>query len=197
MDMLRFQLTSRQEFERLMATPPETLTDLERAARFLYLQRLAFGGKVAGRNFGLSHHTPGRFDVSKLGPLLADLNERLSGVIIENLPYADFISRYDAEGVLFYLDPPYFGSEADYGHGLFVRSDFARLAGLLEELKGLFVLSINDTPEIRDIFTRFDLKPVEVSYTIHDGAPKQARELIITPSGLPLRPELQAGLFDG
>jgi len=51
LDCLRFQLTTRTEFERLVATRPETLTDLERAAPFLYLQRTAFGGKVSGRNF--------------------------------------------------------------------------------------------------------------------------------------------------
>lgn len=39
LDMLRFQLTVRAEFNRLTAVDPETLTDLERAARFLYLQR--------------------------------------------------------------------------------------------------------------------------------------------------------------
>jgi hypothetical protein len=43
----------RAEFERLCALPPDRLTDLQRAARFLYLQRLAFGGKVSGRNFGV------------------------------------------------------------------------------------------------------------------------------------------------
>ena len=45
---MRFQLTTRAEFERLAATDPATLTDLERAARFIYLQRTAFGGKVVG-----------------------------------------------------------------------------------------------------------------------------------------------------
>src|SRR4051794_24799199 len=44
MDMLKWQLTGRAEFERLKASEPTTLTDLERAARFLYLQRTAFGG---------------------------------------------------------------------------------------------------------------------------------------------------------
>ncbi|RCW77683.1 D12 class N6 adenine-specific DNA methyltransferase [Paracoccus lutimaris] len=46
LDTLRFQLTTRAEFERLVQVAPDTLTDLERAARFLYLQRTAFGGKV-------------------------------------------------------------------------------------------------------------------------------------------------------
>jgi DNA adenine methylase len=47
-DMLRFRLASRREFEHLRRTPYNTLTDLERAAAFLYVQRLAFGGKPNG-----------------------------------------------------------------------------------------------------------------------------------------------------
>ena len=46
MEVMRFQITSRREFERLRNQNPDYLTDLERAARFLYLQRLAFGGQV-------------------------------------------------------------------------------------------------------------------------------------------------------
>jgi len=34
------------------------------------------------------------------------------------------IRRYDRPGTLFYLDPPYHGSEADYGRELFGRADF-------------------------------------------------------------------------
>jgi hypothetical protein len=47
---LRFQITSRREFNHLKGSDPATLTDLERAGRFPYLQRLAFGGKLAGRS---------------------------------------------------------------------------------------------------------------------------------------------------
>jgi DNA adenine methylase len=101
MDMLRWQITSRAEFERLIAANPDTLTDLERAARFLYLQRTAFGGKIAGRNFGVSVRRPGRFDVTKLGPVLEAVHERLAEVVIERLPYADLIQRYDRPGSLF------------------------------------------------------------------------------------------------
>src|SRR3546814_2724684 len=72
LDMLRWQLSSRSEFDRLMRMDPDTLTDLERAARFLYLQRLTFGGKVDGRNFGVSRTTSSRFDVTKLVPILED-----------------------------------------------------------------------------------------------------------------------------
>jgi DNA adenine methylase len=82
MGMLRYQLTSRTEFERLKATDPTTLTDFERSARFLYLQRTAFGGKVTGQNYGTCTERPARFDVTKLSHTLEDLHDRLSGVAI-------------------------------------------------------------------------------------------------------------------
>src|SRR3546814_7572697 len=91
--MLRWQLSSRSEFDRLMRMDPYTLTDLERAARFLYLQRLTFGGKVDGRNFGVSRTTSSRFDVTKLVPILEDVHERLASVVIERLPFDVFIDR--------------------------------------------------------------------------------------------------------
>ena len=184
MDMLKWQFTTRRDFDRLVTTDPTTLTDLERAARFLYLQRLAFGGKVAGRSFGVSSGMPGRFDVGKLGPMLEAINERLSGVIVENLGYEAFIARYDGPDVLFYLDPPYWGCEGDYGAGAFDRSDFRRLADALAGIAGRFVLSINDTPEVREIFAAFDQVPVSLTYTIGAGAPKDVGELVITPRGM-------------
>lgn len=195
MDMLRFQFTSRREFERLMATDPTTLTDLERAARFLYLQRTSFGGKVTGRNFGVSPGMPGRFDVTKLGPMLAEINERLAGVVIENLSYHVFIERYDGPNVLFYLDPPYWGSEGDYGKEMFGADDFMRLARHLSGIKGHFILSLNDAPAVREIFSTFAMEVVDLTYSINNSAPKAVCELIITPHGLPLRPSPQPVLF--
>lgn len=117
MDVLKWQITSREEFNRLTELPAESLTDLQRAARFIYLQKLAFGGKPSGQNFGVDS-TRTRFNLTTLEPLLADVHERLAGVTIERLPYDEFIRRYDRAGMLFYLDPPYFGGENDYGKGI-------------------------------------------------------------------------------
>ena len=179
---LRFKLTSRAEFERLVALDPSTLTDLQRAARFLYLQKVAFGGKVTGRNFGVSSgsHRPGSFDVTKLGPLLQDLHERLAGVIVERLPWEDFIRRYDSPEVLFYLDPPYFACEGDYGADLFDRGQFERMAAVLASIQGRFILSLNDRPEVRRIFAHFGLEAVGTHYGLAGVGAQPARELIIT-----------------
>lgn len=177
-DIMRFRLSSRAEFERLKAMPAEQLTDLHRAARFLYLQRLAFGGKVEGRNFGVAPGRSASFNITKLEPMLADLHDRLAGVVIEQLGYADFIARYDRPGTLFYLDPPYWGSETDYGQDVFSRADFAQLAAQLGRIKGRFILSLNDTPGVRETFAGFDQLEVDTTYAIGQQS-RPARELII------------------
>lgn len=182
LEVLRFQLTTRAEFERLIATNPDTLTDLERAARFLYLQRTAFGGKVSHRNFGVSKERPGRMNLTTLEPMLEDLHTRLSGVIVECLDWADFIPRYDGTGTLFYLDPPYWGCEDDYGKAMFSQGDFARMAEMLRGLKGRFILSINDVPQIREMFAWASIEEVMVSYTVGDKADRSPTrgELVIS-----------------
>ncbi len=183
MDMLRWQLTSRAEFERLNAAAADTLTDLERAARFLYLQRTAFGGKVAGRAFGVSPRDAGRFDVTRLGVILEHVHARLAGVVIERLPYAELLRRYDRPETLFYLDPPYWGNETDYGRGLFDQADFPALASQLGGLQGRFILSLNDRPEVRQAFDRFEMAAVETDYSVNRTVKGHAHEVIITGPG--------------
>lgn len=181
MDMLRWQVTSRAGFERLRRPDPATLTDLERAARFLYLQKLSFGGKVAGRTFGVATDGGARFDVAKVGPLIEAAHERLSGVVIERLPWSDFLARYDRPGTLFYLDPPYFGCEGDYGRDLFDRDQFAAMAEQLRGLTGKFILSLNDHPDVRRIFDGFAIDAVPVRYTVGGMAQsKVVGEVIIS-----------------
>lgn len=178
-DEMRFKLSSRAEFDRLMRQDPETLTDLRRSARFLYLQTLAFGGRVADRHYGVSMGQPARFDFNKIVPRLQDVHDRLSGVSIEQLPFDRFIARYDRPETLFYCDPPYWGTEDYYGKALFHRSDFERLSQCLKGVRGRFILSLNDTPEVREIFSWAEIEGVELNYRL-SGRPTLGREVIIT-----------------
>ena len=101
------------------------------------------------------------------------------GVTIECLDYQEFIRRYDHAGALFYLDPPYYLCEDYYGKGLFSRDDFERLAYLLGGIKGRWLMSINDHPEVRRLFGRFRIDEEPVSYRV-GGAVKPVVELVIS-----------------
>ena len=181
MQELTWNITSRDYFDNYKLIDPDSMTDLQRAARFLYLQRNSFGGKVSGRSFGVDSKRSGRFNITKLQATLDEVHTRLSGVTIECLDYKKFIDRYDHNGCLFYLDPPYYGCEKDYGADLFSRDEFQLMADLLKGIKGKFIMSINDTPEIREIFQDFNLDAVETTYTVGGGENQtKAGELIIT-----------------
>lgn len=81
---------------------------------------------------------------------------------------------------LFYLDPPYWGCEDDYGKHLFARTDFARMADQLGALKGRFLLSLNDVPEVREVFATFRIREVSTVYTIQASGAAPRGELLIS-----------------
>lgn len=179
-DEMEWQLAGRADFDRLRRVDPTTLTDIERAARFLYLQRLAFGGRVDGRTFGVRREQSSRFNLGQLRGELRRVRDRLEPVTIEQLPWSDLVRRYDGSGMLFYLDPPYDETE---GYGVpFGRDDYVRMAEQLAGIAGKFVMSINDTPFIRETFAGFDIQEVDVTWmlaTAQTGAGKRVTELII------------------
>lgn len=167
LEELARSLTARAEFERLAKVPAETLTDIERAARFFYLQHCSYGGKAEGRVFAISPLRRARFDIHRLKDLVLAIHRRLSAVYIERLDFETFIRRWDRPSTLFYLDPPYWGCEGYYGRELFERADFERLARVLKTLKGRFILSLNDRPEVRQTFKGFRIETVETTYRMN------------------------------
>lgn len=182
-DMLKFKVCSRAEFKQMLATPPLLLTELERAIRFLYIQKNAFGGKTYSQQFGVATERAGRFNTNRVIPQIQELHARFTGVYIECLPYQEFISRYDRPNTLFYLDPPYWNCENNYGKGIFYKGDFDNLANLLKGIKGKFIMSLNDVPEIREIFKDFYIKEVQTRYSLPTqalGHAKPAAELLIS-----------------
>lgn len=176
----KYVLVARDEFNRLMQVNPDSLTDIQRAARYLYLQRMCFGGRARGRTFGISTKGVPRFNLFTLQRLIEDAWMRLSQVMIECLDFRDLISRYDRDHTLFFLDPPYWQFNC-YEHN-FVEKDFHDLAEVLAGIKGRFLMTINDTPEVRDIFKRFSIEEVELKYSMSkkEGSRSQVRtELLI------------------
>lgn len=175
----KWVLVSREEFERLKKSLPDTLTDIQRAARFYYLQQLSFGGKIAGSTFGYGRSRPPRLNLLRIEEYLSAAHLRLTRVYIECLSYADLIQRYDSPATFFYLDPPYWDCENYYGAGIFNKGDFSRLAQLLENIKGKFVLSLNDTQGVRETFSSFTIEAISTKYTCSNGKNISAGEVLI------------------
>jgi DNA adenine methylase len=105
---------------------------------------------------------------------------RLSRVYVENKPFDVIIKRFDKPDTLFYCDPPYHRFEDYYGKGVFSRKDFKTLRDILASIKDKFIMSINDTPEIRTLYKGFQIETVSTSYSAAGAnKKKKVNELLI------------------
>lgn len=189
----KWSLTSRRMFEWLQLTTPETLTDIQRAARFYYLQHNCFGGRVAGQSFGTATTASPGLNLLRIEEHLSAAHLRISSVYIENLSWRDCVERYDRAHTLAYLDPPYWQTE---GYGVpFGFEQYEAMADAMRQLKGKAIVSLNDHPDMRRVFADFPTETVEISYTVGGGdKAAKRRELVIFSWD---RQPAEGGLFAG
>lgn len=157
-------LPSRELFASQRQACLEQLTDVQRAARYFYLQRLAFGGQMKHLNFGVSAIKPPGFDMEAFRQRLPQIQARLQRVLIERQDAVECLKKYDRKTTFFYLDPPYWGEQKyRLNFGL---ADYQRLADALKKLNGSFLMTLNDCEPIRRIFAGFTFETVQSGYFI-------------------------------
>lgn len=166
----KWALISRRLFELENMKNPETLTDIQRAVRYFYTQKLGFGGKTYKRTFGYSATEPSHLGVATIQDRLLEVHWRLEKVTIEHLDAIDVIQRYDRPTTFFYVDPPYWAT-AGYAVAWKV-CDFFRLRKALDQVKGRFIVSLNDTKEVRRIFHGFHIQKITTTYSSANGREK-------------------------
>lgn len=185
LDCYQRAIVSRKMFEWEAMKRPETLTDIQRAVRYYYLQRLSFGGKAAGRVFGTGATRPSNLNITDLEERLVEVHWRFERVTVECLDACDCIRLYDRPETVFYCDPPYWGTSQAYAHK-YRPEDYRRLSDTLDAIKGRFVLSLNDCASVRELFKKHRIRTVKLKYSqgnsrqVSDTRSKERSEVIIT-----------------
>jgi DNA adenine methylase len=181
---LTFVVGSRRLYELYQRQDPTTLTDVQRAARFLYLQQTSFAAKVRQQHYGYGIvQTP--FNPAQLPHKIQAVAKRLAGVQLECWPYERILERFDRSTMVFYCDPPYVGFKL-YPHN-FDERDFHVLAERLQNVRGKFLLSINEHPVAREAFKRFRVRTLPVTYKASIRATRN-NELVFANFPLPSTP---------
>ncbi len=172
---LSFMLNSRELFEDFKSQyNTKGMTDIQRAARYFMLVKTSYGSDA--RTFGCV-----KKDVSVMVKYLESIVERLSKVVVENKDFENLIKVYDRPNALFYLDPPYFGTEKYYS-AAFTTEDHVRLSATLKNIKGNFVLSYNDCDYIRELYKGFRIEEISRNHNLagrFEDKPHSYNELII------------------
>lgn len=168
---------SKVKFDRLKKIKPSN--DVERFYRFIYLTMGSYGY--------LREDFRGAEREIKICDRLERLKDRLSNVDILNKNYEE-LRDFDSPGSFYYLDPPY---PKDTGEGTRISQlgeiNMDRLYKFCRELRGKFILSLNDSIKNRRLFEKFEIKKVRTSHQLVEGGPfKHVRtELLI--SNFPLK----------
>ena len=148
------------------------MTDIQRAARFYCRIKSSFGTDL--RSFSVRPR-----DLQGAVAYLQEVSKRLNKVVIENVDFERLVKTYDRESALFYLDPPYYEAEKYYPDR-FMPEDHERLRDALTRIRGKFILSYNDCPEIREMYKGYSIKGVERQDNLATKTnPRRYSELII------------------
>lgn len=146
---LRYMLNSRLDFEYMkgMLHSQAVLPDVRRAAYYYALIRYSYAAGTS--TFGSQPHA-----MWNNFPLIESAAGRLQKVVIENKDCVKLIRQYDRPESFFYCDPPYYNADQYYEAVSSDGFDHAGLADALLGIKGKFLLSYNDCPEIRALYDR-------------------------------------------
>lgn len=160
-EALRYTLNSREDFEMIQSALAEgsAMSDVKKAACFYQLIRHSYASGL--KSFAGQPH-----DMRANFPLIEQAHRRLAEVVIENRDFERLIRRYDRPESFFYLDPPYYETEGYYrniGEGGFTAEDHRRLRDTLAGIEGRFLLSYNDHPFVRELYSFSGIRVKEAS----------------------------------
>lgn len=150
---------SKDAYLRIRSEIPNT--NLERAARFIYLNKTGFNGLWRVNSKGLYNVPWGQLKSPTLYDRenLLKVSERLQGAVITHTDYRNALEEVK-QGDLVYLDPPYIPLNLSSSFSKYAKDDFTienqvELSSQISDLtkrSAAVILSNSDTPETREIF---------------------------------------------
>lgn len=166
LDSFKFELASRERFERLAEADTDEMSDLQRAHRFFYLIMAGWGGEWEYHRMQTSVKDGGHGNrligaMKYLDNRIEPIHERLMTVIVEHLDWEECFNRYDRDGVIMYLDPPYPENGVNYADNMRDWEDHHHLAEVLSGADCKWMLSSYNNEKVRDLYSNYNIAPVE------------------------------------
>lgn len=180
----------KEELLALHMMPSEPADIVEVGFKKLVVHQLSFSGlgtKAGGPLGGKSQESKYKIDCRWSPNYLIKKIRRFSDMFSDlNVQYGfctalDFsvLVQDDTKKAILYLDPPYFNKGSELYQHSFNIADHEYLANILEDCPHDWVLSYDDCPEIRKLYSWASIDQITANYTIRNARVKS--ELIITP----------------
>lgn len=152
--------------------------NVERAFKYFYLNRTSFSGIMNKPRWGYaigSSVTPDRW-VDIIDPVA----QKLAGTELTSVDFREMIEKPSDNEVLLYLDPPYYKASKAIYNNEFSEEDHIDLMKLLKKTKFKFILSYENSPEIRELYKWANIHEISFRYYMSEARRQDGNELIIT-----------------
>jgi DNA adenine methylase len=150
-------MTTIEEIKRFYKKPPKTAAD-----RLIHEKIEACNG-FSGSPVRLSYGIYRKADPTKILKNLDFYQSRLNdNTKLLNQDYATVVKTYDSPATFFFFDPPYEKTRSIYGYGEHKSFDYTKLLNILRQIRGKFLMTINDSPNMREVFKEFNILSTKV-----------------------------------
>lgn len=163
-------------FYKVRALDPSELTDVERAARLIFLNKTCFNGLYRENSKGQFNVPFGKYKNPKIadGDNLRAASKAFAKTTLLHAPFEKVLSRAKS-GDFVYLDPPYQPLSKTANFTAYTRNSFsfqdqerlAEVAAALDRKGVLVMLSNSDTPEVRELYQAFSISTVRAGRAIN------------------------------
>jgi len=180
---MQFMFKSREIYDHYLNMDIEEADHIDRAIRFYYLLKLGFGGQQENKMMISAGLMDKSVDREAIQHSFLEVYSRIHKVWIENLSFDDLIPRWDAKNgsTFFFCDPPYYNTKGYKDAGSFGEKEHRKLRSILDKVKGTWLLTVNDCPQIRKLYDAYNIREVSVMYVMcKDKKGEEADELMIT-----------------
>ena len=192
-DSLKNHVNDEGYYYRVRALNPSTLTPVERASRFIYLNKTCYNGLYRENSRGEFNVPFGKYKNPKIcdEENLRVVSEFLRSADVQIL-YQDYkeTCKLAREGDFVYLDPPYHPISKTSSFTKYTREDFTQedqieLAQVFKDLdrKGCYVMLSNSNTEfIRDLYRDFEIIELSANRSINcraEGRGKEKVEILV------------------
>lgn len=162
------------------------LTDIQRAALFLHLNKTSFAG--SGTSLSVVRNPAGRafMGTENLIERVRHFHARFNSVVIEQLDYQHLLKNYDHQDNFIFLDPPYGVSDVSNYDG-WDEDQLTAFRDRVQTLKSRWIVTLDDSRVNRSLWKLHDWESIQTrngSGNQAHGPTRHFGELIIYSPGL-------------
>lgn len=165
------------------------LTEFQRAVRFFILNRITFSGLAESGGYSEQAFKT-RFTDSSI-ERLRQASQILQSTKITNQDYEKVILK-EGHDVFIFLDPPYLSKSKSKLYGkdgkLHLNFDHERFAEVMKKCNHKFLITYDDSPEVRKLFSFANIYEWELQYGMNNYKQEKAlkgKELFISNYKIP------------